>query len=119
MRSITSAMHLLEQGVQPGEVFFFRASGHRAQPDHPHGKKEVGENGTILLSGFQVAGQMTDDELCSIMVRTLPAGAKLTAVMDFCHGSTGLDLAFTWTSRGWREEVNPYHSLVDVQVFGG
>jgi len=112
-------MHWLVQGAQPGDVFFFHFSGHGAQQEDPHGYEEDGMNETFLPADFQSAGQITDDEMCSIMVNPLPAGAKLTAVMDCCHSGTGLDLPFTWTDRGWREEVNPFYSLGDVQMFSG
>ncbi len=122
--NILNGMRWLTQDVEPGDVLFFAFSGHGAQQPDPHGYEEDGMNETILPSDFRVAGQITDDEIGRILVRTLPDGVRLTALMDSCHSGTGLDLPYTWTRDGygrgfWREETNPYHSLGDVQMISG
>ncbi len=38
---------------------------------------------------FQTAGQISDDEISSIIVENLPEGVRLTCVMDSCHSGTG------------------------------
>jgi len=118
-RSIEDAMRWLVQGAQPGDVLFFHYSGHGAQKEDPHGYEEDGMNETILPVDFKAAGMMTDDEMGEIMVKHLPEGVRLTAVMDCCHSGTGLDLPYTWTGRGWKEETNPYFSFGDVQMLSG
>jgi len=117
--NITQALHWLVEGVQPGDVLFLHFSGHGAQQEDPHGFEEDGMNETILPTDFKRAGMMTDDQIGDIVVKNLPEGVRLTAVMDCCHSGTGLDLPFSWTQRGWREETNPYHSRGDVQMFSG
>eukprot|EP00928_Gymnodinium_smaydae_P067216 TRINITY_DN5015_c1_g1_i1.p1 TRINITY_DN5015_c1_g1~~TRINITY_DN5015_c1_g1_i1.p1 ORF type:complete len:542 (+),score=101.10 TRINITY_DN5015_c1_g1_i1:91-1716(+) len=118
--NIEEGLRWLVHDVRPGDVLFFHFSGHGAQKEDPHGYEEDGMNETILPVDFQRAGQITDDELGDIIVKPLPEGVKLTAVMDCCHSGTGLDLPFSWTlGRGWREETNPFHSLGDVQMFSG
>merc|ERR1712151_1187548 len=62
---------------------------------------------------------LTDDQIGDIVVKHLPEGVRLMAVMDCCHSGTGLDLPFQWAGRGWKEETNPYHSRGDVQLFSG
>ena len=61
---------------------------------------------------YKRAGQITDDELFKILVKDLPEGCKLTAVMDCCHSGTGLDLPYDYQSgRGWRCEDVPFHTF--------
>src|SRR3989338_3231687 len=51
---------------------------------------------TVLPCDYATAGQITDDEMFSIMIQPLPPGARFTAVMDCCHSGTGLDLPFSF-----------------------
>merc|ERR1711874_819177 len=118
-QNIEEGLRWLVQDVEPGDVLVFHFSGHGAQQEDPHGYEEDGMNETVCPVDFQQAGMLTDDEIGEIIVKYLPEGVRLTAVMDCCHSGTGLDLPFTYTDRGWREETNPYHSQGDVQMFSG
>lgn len=117
--NITNNLRWLAQDARPGDVLFLSFSGHGAQEEDPHGYEEDGMNETILPVDFERAGQITDDEIAELVSRHLPEGVKLTCVMDCCHSGTGLDLPYTWTGRGWKEETNPYHCVADVQMFSG
>jgi hypothetical protein len=117
--NIEAALAWLVADARPGDVFFFHFSGHGAQKPDPKGYEEDGMNETILPVDFREAGMITDDRLSELIVRPLPDGAKLTAVMDCCHSGTGMDLPFVWSQRGWREETNPFYSPADVQLFSG
>ena len=50
-------------------------------------------NETILPSDFQKAGMITDDQISDTIVKPLPEGVRMTAVMDCCHSGTGMDLS--------------------------
>lgn len=118
-QNILAMLHWLVEDVRPGDVLFLHFSGHGAQEEDRHGYEEDGMNETILPVDFQNTGQISDDQIGDIIVKPLPSGVKLVAVMDCCHSGTGLDLPYRWHGRGWREEVNPYHSMGDVQMFSG
>jgi hypothetical protein len=54
-----------------------------------------------LLSDYQRAGQILDDELNALLVRPLAPGVTLHAVVDACHSGTVMDLSFrTKNKRG-------------------
>lgn len=38
---------------------------------------------------YQSEGMITDDEISSILIQTLPDGVRLTCIMDSCHSGTG------------------------------
>mmetsp|Transcript_9066 Transcript_9066/g.20195 ORF Transcript_9066/g.20195 Transcript_9066/m.20195 type:complete len:699 (-) Transcript_9066:2-2098(-) len=118
-RNILEGLHWLVEDVQPGDALFFHFSGHGAQQEDPHGYEEDGMNETILPVDFQRSGMLSDDEIGDVIVKHLPEGARLTVLLDCCHSGTGLDLPFLHTSRGWKEETNPYFSRADVVLISG
>ncbi|EER16586.1 conserved hypothetical protein [Perkinsus marinus ATCC 50983] len=118
--NIVRYMHWLVRDAKPGDIFFFHYSGHGAQQEDPTHLEEDGMNETIIPVDVQTAGQITDDVIHEALVDPLPSGARLTSVMDSCHSGTGMDLPYTWLNgTGWKEDVNPWHSRGDVQLFSG
>jgi len=117
--NIECALRWLVEDVQPTDAFFLHFSGHGAQEEDPNGFEEDGMHETICPVDFQEAGMITDDHLNELVIRMLPQGARLTAVMDCCHSGTGLDLPWMHMGQGWREETNPFHTVGDVQMFSG
>jgi metacaspase-1 len=51
-------------------------------------------NETICPTDFQSAGQIVDDDLNTRLVRRVPSGCILHALLDACHSGTGMDLPF-------------------------
>jgi len=93
-RNIIEGMRWLVGGVKPGDSLFFQFSGHGSQVKDMSGDEADGYDETILPIDFKTAGQIVDDEMHMIMVKPLPAGARLHAIIDACHSGTGLDLPY-------------------------
>lgn len=119
-QNILVAMAWLVKDAQPGDALFFHFSGHGGQQEDPTCSEEDCMDETICPVDFKSAGQITDNEIFDIMVKDLPAGCRLTAVMDCCHSGTAMDLPFTLFGQGgWQCEDNPAHSEGDVLLFSG
>eukprot|EP00007_Cunea_sp_BSH-02190019_P008211 CAMPEP_0174236186 /NCGR_PEP_ID=MMETSP0417-20130205/5391_1 /TAXON_ID=242541 /ORGANISM="Mayorella sp, Strain BSH-02190019" /LENGTH=527 /DNA_ID=CAMNT_0015314793 /DNA_START=30 /DNA_END=1613 /DNA_ORIENTATION=+ len=89
--NIIAGITWLVAGAAPGDCLFFHFSGHGGQVRDVSGDEDDGMDETILTCDNT---QIIDDELHARMVRPLPMGCRLTAVMDCCHSGTGLDLPF-------------------------
>lgn len=63
--------------------FFFHFSGHGGQKADEDGDEEDGNDETIYPVDHEEAGVITDDVMHDLMVRPLPAGCRLTAIMDW------------------------------------
>lgn len=112
-RNILAAMRWLTSGVVSGDVLFFHFSGHGAQQEDP-------KCGDVLDDGlcpvdFTQSGLITDDMIFELLVRHLPAGVRLTALIDCCNPGSCMNLPFSCSPElGWVEEPNPWHTLGDV-----
>lgn len=109
----------LVAGAKKGDYFFFHFSGHGGQQIDPFGYEEDGMNETLFPCDFKSQGMISDDVLNEILIKPLPNGAKMTCILDACHSGTGLDLPYTWTHFGWKEDVNPFHTSGDVIMLSG
>lgn len=92
--NIFSAMNWLLADVQNGDSLFFYYSGHGSQVLDLDGDEVDGLDETILPVDYQTTGQIIDDEIHDYLVKPLPWGSRLTAVMDCCHSGTGMDLPY-------------------------
>jgi len=92
--NILRDLRWLASGARPGDSLFFHFSGHGSQVADLNGDEEDGMDETILPVDYNTAGQIIDDTLHEILVAPLPAGCKLTSLMDCCHSGTGLDLPY-------------------------
>lgn len=80
--NIMNGMRWLLHGSSDGDSLFFFFVGHGGQVRDTNGDELDGWDETLLPSDYPTAGQIVDDDLHKIMVRGLPTGARLTAVVD-------------------------------------
>lgn len=97
--NILNAFRWLVNGVQPGDSLFFHFSGHGSQVVDLDGDESDGLDETILPVDYQTSGQIIDDQIHDFLVKPLPCGARLTALMDCCHSGTGMDLPFVFEAQ--------------------
>ncbi|GLU20850.1 hypothetical protein SLE2022_370280 [Rubroshorea leprosula] len=92
--NIKMALYWLVQGCQPGDSLVFHYSGHGSQQRNYTGDEVDGYDETLCPSDFETQGMIVDDEINAAIVRPLPYGVKLHAIIDACHSGTVLDLPF-------------------------
>src|SRR5947199_1281369 len=83
--NILRAMHWLVKDARPNDSLFFHYSGHGGQTPDLDGDEEDGYDEVIYPVDFRTQGHIVDDEMHRIMVKSLPAGVRLTAIFDSCH----------------------------------
>ncbi|KAM5554500.1 hypothetical protein ABKV19_022736 [Rosa sericea] len=92
--NIRMALHWLVQGCQPGDSLVLHYSGHGSRQRAYHGDEVDGYDETLCPLDFETQGMIVDDEINATIVRPLPHGVKLHAIIDSCHSGTVLDLPF-------------------------
>ncbi|XP_024016994.1 metacaspase-1 [Morus notabilis] len=93
-RNIKWAMRWLVQGCQPGDSLVFYFSGHGWQQRDYSGDEADGYDETICPLDFETQGMIVDDEINALIVRPIPLGVKLHAIVDASHSGTVLDLPY-------------------------
>ncbi|KAG0216239.1 Ca(2+)-dependent cysteine protease [Mortierella sp. GBA30] len=102
--NMIAAMQWLVRDARPNDSFFFHFSGHGGQAADLDGDEDDGFDETIYPVDHERAGVIIDDILHDIMVRPLPPGCRLTAIMDCCHSGSALDLPYTYSTTGQLKE---------------
>ncbi|KAL1201197.1 Metacaspase-2 [Cardamine amara subsp. amara] len=92
--NITMAMHWLVQGCKPGDSLVFHFSGHGNNQEDYNSDEIDGFDETLLPMDYATSGVIVDDEINATIVRPLPYGVKLHAIVDACHSGTVLDLPY-------------------------
>jgi hypothetical protein len=98
--NIMHALEWLVQGCQPGDSLVFHFSGHGSQQINYNGEELDGYDETLIPMDFQTAGPIVDDDINSTIVRPLPVGVTLHAIVDACHSGTVLDLPYLYRYNG-------------------
>lgn len=98
--NIMQALEWLVHGCQSGDSLVFHFSGHGSQQPNYKGEELDGFDETLVPVDFMTAGQILDDDINTTIVRPLPTGVDLHAIVDACHSGTVLDLPFLYRYRG-------------------
>ncbi|KAK2982329.1 hypothetical protein RJ640_009026 [Escallonia rubra] len=88
------AMNWLVQGCQSGDSLVFYYTGHGLRVPDFDGDERDGYDEALCPVDYMTAGKILDDEINARIVRPLPHGAKLHAIIETCHSGTVLDLQF-------------------------
>lgn len=89
------AMSWLVEGCEPGDSLVFHYSGHGSNQEQNYTGEEIdGFDETLCPIDHETNGMIVDNEINETIVRPLPAGVKLHAIIDACHSGTVLDLPF-------------------------
>jgi len=88
------AMKWLVEGCRSGDSLFFHFSGHGSREVDTDMDEIDGYDEAICPVDYEHEGKIIDDEINATIVRPLPRGAKLHALIDTCFSGTVLDLPF-------------------------
>ncbi|XP_050262460.1 metacaspase-1-like isoform X2 [Quercus robur] len=92
--NIRMALKWLVQGVQSGDSLVFHFSGHGSRERDKNMDEIDGYDETLCPVDYETQGKIIDDEVNDTIVRPIPRGAKLHAIIDACYSGTVLDLPF-------------------------
>jgi len=90
--NIVRGLKWLTQGAVRGDSLFFSFSGHGTQSRENADPDSLAES--IFPVDFRNEGTITDEALHGFLAAVLPAGVRLTAVVDSAHSGAGLDLPY-------------------------
>ncbi|KAG6425059.1 hypothetical protein SASPL_115483 [Salvia splendens] len=90
--NIRNALRWLVEGTRAGDSLVFQYSGHGSQVRDRDGDEVDGYDEALLPVDYETEGRILDDELNATIVRPLPRGATLHAIIDTCFSGTFLDL---------------------------
>ncbi|KAG0037704.1 Ca(2+)-dependent cysteine protease [Podila clonocystis] len=97
-------MKWLVKDAEPQDSLFFHYAGHGGRikdfsyngKDEHLGDEADGYDEIIYPSDYLRSGIISDDEMYDLLVKELPAGVQLTALVDACHSGTMLDLPYVY-----------------------
>ncbi|KAK7302530.1 hypothetical protein RJT34_13422 [Clitoria ternatea] len=106
------AMRWLVEGCRSGDSLVFHYSGHGSQEVDTNMDEVDGYDEAICPVDYEHEGKIIDDEINATIVRPLPRGATLHALVDTCFSGTILDLPFMCRMNrkgyyGWEDHRHP------------
>ncbi|KAK9111009.1 hypothetical protein Scep_018528 [Stephania cephalantha] len=111
-QSILEALRWLIEDCRSGDSLVFHYSGHGSQQRNHLGDESDGYDETLCPLDYETKGMILDDQINDIIVKPLPQGAKLHAIIDACHSGTVLDLPYVCKIEEdgrfkWEPEASP------------
>ncbi|OCH91741.1 hypothetical protein OBBRIDRAFT_509011 [Obba rivulosa] len=103
MANIQGWMRWLVDGAQPNDLLFFSYSGHGDQQADVDGDEADGWDEAIVPVDHKQYGIIIDDDMHEVLVKSLPCGCRLTAVVDSCYSGSVLDLPYLYCCDGPEE----------------
>ncbi|CAB9520915.1 Metacaspase-1 [Seminavis robusta] len=103
--NILKGFRWLRQGASPGDALVLHYSGHGGSQKDTDGDEEDGMDETLCPVDYSKNGVIVDDEVHAVLVKGLPEGVRLTAIMDCCHSESMLDLPYCYNVNGDLEIV--------------
>lgn len=120
--NIINGLRWLVSDLREGDSLVFHYSGHGGSVRDVTGTERDGRSETLVPLDSQYAGQISDDMINQIIVRPLPTGVRLHAIIDACHSGTMLNLPFRVPCVGgvtnWHAEY-PQHLIASKGTSGG
>ncbi|KAF7358039.1 Metacaspase type II [Mycena venus] len=116
---ILAAIAELVKDVKAGDQLCFYYSGHSTQRDNRSNSEEDGKDECLVpLDGEEM--MIVDNHLHAALVRPLPSGSHLVAILDTCHSGSLLDLKHyrcnrvhvPWIFRGKRNSEDIWNGIV-------
>jgi len=92
-QNMLAAFQWLSSNNSPGDCLFLHYSGHGGQMPSTHGNIN---DDTLVPVDYQTAGQIRDNTVYENIVKPLPQGVHLTAILDCCHSGTAMDLPYVF-----------------------
>ncbi|KAI9095666.1 hypothetical protein K1719_026226 [Acacia pycnantha] len=109
--NMIEAMKMLVRGSKAGDSLVFHYSGHGSRMKDNDMDEADGYDEALCPVDYEDAGKIRDDVINDVLVRSLPPGTKLHAIIDTCSSGTVLDLPFMCRMNrlhqyGWEDHVS-------------
>ncbi|KAF8044165.1 hypothetical protein BT93_A2213 [Corymbia citriodora subsp. variegata] len=95
-KNILEAFQWLIRDCKAGDSVVFFFSGHGLRHPESDGDELDGFDESICPVDFTTEGVILDNDINSTIVRPLPEGVTLHAIVDSCHSGTILDLPYVY-----------------------
>ncbi|XP_022744394.1 metacaspase-1-like [Durio zibethinus] len=117
--NIENCLNWLVKGCRSGDSLVFFYSGHGLRQPNFNNDERDGFDETICPVDFLKEGMILDDDIYATIVKPLPEGVTLHAIIDACHSGTVLDLEHVYDREKGKWIDNSPPSGVRKQTSGG